>query len=535
MTVETLRLSLSLDDRVEKEDFFPLPPPAFHFSFTMSTVWFMVDDTDPRLNYTGSWSFISDTNNSSANSFDQSSKNGPAFNSTLHSTKHNVTISFRFNGSSYLGVYGTQAVGLSVDGVLPAINCLLDGVQIWIFSTPLPAKNTNNNILACRADSQIGGSSPGEHELLINVTNFPTSAWSFDYITYESLADPILDGEVLQAGNAELIPATNYSMLSFGPGWSPNPDGTSVTSISGSEATIKFNGTSLSLYGDFLGNVSNTALYQIDAQDSVTVQLSAFEPIGKQLLFTASDLSVGEHTMVVTFNGTETGMPLDISYFYVQSLTAAQQAPVVSPSPIPSSSGAAAAAHSSLNRGVILGAVLGTLLPILVIVSATAVWYWSRAKRRMLQQNMLTPLDVASVDQNFSTAGYSNEKSLSRHKLGIVGVDSSISTDMKNNESSGADHGPRNPPANNAQTLKLEQRLVVMQEQIQRRDQQLDEVSVQQQQIPQRDQQLTEASVQHQRMVTVHTDSGLRLTEEDALGLNQGLPIDVPPGYYESE
>ncbi|KAF5388940.1 hypothetical protein D9757_005021 [Collybiopsis confluens] len=547
MTVETLRLSLSLDDRVEKEDFFPLPPPAFHFSFTMSTVWFMVDDTDPRLNYTGSWSFISNIS-AASNSFDQASTvTGPAFNSTLHSTQSNVTINFRFNGSSYLGVYGTQGPG----GVLPKINCLLDGVETRSFVEQYPG----NNMLTCRADFQFGLLSPGEHDLLINVTNFSTSAWFFDYITYESLANPILDGEVLQVGNAELINTSNYSMLSFGSGWSDNlANDSSTTNIPGSFATVKFNGkstvcavpnphfisgTSMSLYGNLLTNISNIASYQVDAQDPVTLQLSASEPIYKQLLFTAPDLSVGEHAVVVTFNGSESGMPLDISYFYVQSLTAAQQTSLVSPSPvspspISSASGAAtpgvsaAAAHSSLDHGIILGAVLGTLLPILVL--ASAIGYRSRAKRQISQQNTITPLVVVSVDRNFSTTGYSNAKSLSRFKLGTVAP--FINTNMNNNDSSGADHGPRNPPsANNAQTLKLEQRLVVMQEQIQRRDQQLAEVSVQQQQIQQRDQQLTEVSVQQQRVIAVHTDSELRLTEEDALGLDRGSPIEVPPEY----
>ncbi|KIK62795.1 hypothetical protein GYMLUDRAFT_72528 [Collybiopsis luxurians FD-317 M1] len=511
----------------------------------MSTVWFMVDDTDPRLSYSGSWSFIPNTNNFSANSFDQSSRTGPAFNSTLHSTTGNVTVSFRFNGSSYLGVYGTLD-GTRPNGVLPEINCLLDGGITWSFGNPSPEGLTNNNMLACRADSRIGGSSPGEHELLINVTNSADSAWYFDYITYESLANPTIDGEVLQAGNAELIDATNYSMLTFGAGWTLNSDDSSVTKIPGSQATVKFNGTSVSLYGDFLSNVSNTAAYQVDDHAPVTFQLPG--QIGstissKQVLFTASDLSVGEHTLVVAFNGSQSGMPLDVDYFYVQSLTSAQQASLsssssTSTSAASTSTGSASSTSSGhINSGVIAGAVLGSVIPIILVLLALT-WYWRKSRRKKallavtpfdhlddhdLITAPLTTEDLASASSNRLEDTFTSYSSTKRPPEEMVltplrAGDISLHTGSASASDSSKEGPPAtsgNRPSANLLTMKLEQRLAIMQEQ-----------------IHQRDQQLAEGSTQREGMFTVHTDSGLRLTGEDALRLNHNMaPIEVPPGY----
>lgn len=62
----------------------------------MSTVWFMVDDTDSRLNYTGAWSLVTFSGEEVDSVF------GPIYNGTVHEPldQSNVTLSFRFNGMS---------------------------------------------------------------------------------------------------------------------------------------------------------------------------------------------------------------------------------------------------------------------------------------------------------------------------------------------------------------------------------------------------------------------------------------------------
>lgn len=79
-------------------------------------------------------------------------------------------------GSSYLGVFGT----LVPDGDLnsPNIFCFIDGRQLEMFLPGGPNSGPMNNMLACSTRSTEGASSPGEHELLINVTNISnTTQW----------------------------------------------------------------------------------------------------------------------------------------------------------------------------------------------------------------------------------------------------------------------------------------------------------------------------------------------------------------------
>ncbi|KAJ3813220.1 hypothetical protein F5876DRAFT_74082 [Lentinula aff. lateritia] len=470
----------------------------------MPTVWFMVDDTDPRLKYSGSWTAVNNTGsftNEPGSDFDEQSKTGSVYNDTLHYTTGNVTISFRFDGSSYLGVYGTQD-GTVFNGQLPFINCTLDGVPTWSFNDAYPKGLANNNMLACRADSRIGGSSPGEHELLINVTNYPNSNWYFDYITYESLNNPAFNGEVLQAGNAELIDVSNYSMITFDAGWTGTSNDTTATNIPGSKAILKFNGTSLSLYGDTSGNVSNTASYQVDNEEPVGFQLPAVPPgstsLAKQLLFTTSNLSVEEHTVSVVFNGSQSAMPLEIAYFYATSL--------ISPSPRPILVQSAA---SPLNHGVIAGVIIGSIVVALLLIS-TAASIFRRRRRNMQLAGMpfgypgliATPFQYQDdinipVHSKSSTDTPPNLQSFYTTTLDPSGEQGTAQT--------GGD------PANGLANLKLQQRLAVLQGE-----------------IAHRDRLLAEGSVQQERAFTVHIDSGLRQIGEEEVNLGM---VEVPPGY----
>ncbi|KAF9064743.1 hypothetical protein BDP27DRAFT_1366958 [Rhodocollybia butyracea] len=464
----------------------------------MSTVWFVVDDTDPRLNYSGSWSLVSNTGTSGDSAdndedIDEMSMTGPAYNSTLHHTTGNGSISFRFNGSSYLGVYGT------IDGAAhtqpPSIRCSLDGKDTDFFNLAVHEGFTNNNNIACRADSSKPGSSPGEHELIINVTNID-SDWYFDSITYESLANPVLDGEILQAGNGETTNPSNYS---WGPTNDPSAsDSSMVTAIQGSEATMKFNGTSLSLYGNLNGSISGAATYTVDKQDPVLVSLpgSNSELLQKQHLFTTSNLAAGEHTVVVAFNGTAEGMPLDINYFLVTSLTAAQQAPL-SLHPPSTTTGSPTPGKSQSHTGLIVGVVLGAVI---ALVMGTVVIWWVRRSKRLKRQEELHayPFQSENMGHDFGSTIY--EKHPSESALGAA------------NRSKLADMDSRPSSPANAMLMKLQQRLIVIQDQVE-----------------QRDQQLSEGYIQQHQMVTVHTDSGLRGVEQEAL--DPGLTLEVPPGY----
>ncbi|KIK62840.1 hypothetical protein GYMLUDRAFT_242474 [Collybiopsis luxurians FD-317 M1] len=432
----------------------------------MSTVWFMVDDTDPRIIYSNSWIFVPDTSDVSGLDFDSLSFNGPAFNSTLHSTTGNTTITFRFNGS-YFGVYGSSGDVISNSSGFPSgpfIDCLLDNEYTMTPLSKPPVGLIDNNVLVCSSwtDSVPGASTPasdGEHELVIEITNYPgivsgtTTAWYFDYITYESSANPLAH---IWARMDEL-------------------EGTYVTStrIPGSEATVKFNGTSISLYGDLTSDISNTAAYQVDDQAPILIQLTRSPndnvTLAKQLLFTASDLSVGEHTVVVIFNGTQSGMPLDIDYFYIRSLTAAQQESLVSSStssttPTSTSTGSAFSNSSSahLSLSTIVGAVLGSLVVVILLI--VVIMWWRRSKRT---EALATPIPFEP--QGFITTALTSQD-----------LASASSPHLRNsnlfqgptNEAIFAQRSRESGP-NTLLAMKYEQRIAVMQDQLrQQQDQQ---------------------------------------------------------------
>ncbi|KAE9395663.1 hypothetical protein BT96DRAFT_922712 [Gymnopus androsaceus JB14] len=350
----------------------------------MPTVWFMVDDTDSRLNYTETQEDIF--------SRLSGSETGPTYNNTLCSAEGNTSVSFHFNGEFFkFGVYGSLVGSEAsvLESPFCAIECTLDGAPTEVFQQTTQLAATNNNVLACRniADNSTIHSSSGEHELIIS--------WSLDYVTYESLVNPAIDGEILQAGNLDVANVTDYNMLTFGPNW---------THISGPEGT-------------------NT--------------------------------------------------PLEISYFYVTSLTKAEQQSLTS--------------SRHLKSGVIMGAVLGTIIPIMLLTVAIAVAWTRRKSRQRRALRMLAPFPFISQTPH---------SVLPKQLFGQLVL--MLPTSKKNINVLAAGEAENNDGDRPA-LLQLEQ------------------LTPQQQQV-------------QAQLLTVHTDSGLRLTGEESLE----EIYEVPPGYTES-
>lgn len=164
-------------------------------------------------------------------------------------------------------------------------------------------------------------------------------------------------------------------------------------------------GTSLTLYGDLVGNSSNNfAVYQVDEADPVIFPIFTTSPmsLSNQPLFTAS-LSPGEHIVTVALNGSQSGPPLDIDYFFITSLTQAEQEAMLSNGTSPSNTssptnGASsnAASHSKL---LIIEVVLGSVLPVICLVAlGTIVWLRRRLRRKAPDRLTVEPFPSEKSD-----------------------------------------------------------------------------------------------------------------------------------------
>ncbi|KAF9063460.1 hypothetical protein BDP27DRAFT_1405788 [Rhodocollybia butyracea] len=509
----------------------------------MSTVWFMVDDADPRFNYSaGSWTplTLNATQLAKSNGPDAATgllPNGPVFNNTLHETRDNASFTFRFNGSGFLGLYGTlDASGLldpaDIENTMPQVDCSLDGVGIGTPETGNLAANPGqnhgpaNNGLFCVVQGSVTSISEdssafqpglGEHVLQVAVTNFPgTMGWFFDYLTFESLPNPVVqDGDILQAGMAQVIDnVTDYSMLTFpeSQGWVFDTNDFETLSGNHSNVTIEFNGTSLSMYGGLFGLNDNpfaNGVYQVDKQNPVGFQVPILSSdASNQLIFTASDLDFGAHSMLVSFNISPSSQ-MQLDFFYINAtasqLSSSSNTSSTSPGSSPSSPATALPLSSDKTKhpAVLIGAILGSIIPILLL-SIGAIILWRRRSRR----NRLGTLSIQAAASSFdyrdipSSSHFASNEGLmlpsSSSKVHLSG-ENVPSTDGANSDS--------------ALMIKLQQRLVIMQDQLhgQQRERQPDSGG--------------------RTVPTVHIDSGLRLTGESAL--ESEFPMEIPPGYTE--
>ncbi|KAF5364488.1 hypothetical protein D9758_010648 [Tetrapyrgos nigripes] len=454
----------------------------------MSTVKIIVDDSDPRIQYSGSWTITS----GNINQRNQQSRTGAVYNNTLHSsTKNGTSLSFRFNGTGWLGVYGTYDTTNS-PGIEPP-TCFLDGNFTWTFSTLTPGKlptQLANNKLLCRADSRIGAADalPGEHELQVIHTD-PQTALLFDYIVYESVPDSATDGEVLQISNQEVW--DEDSNITFDAGWADNVDDSVISTEVNSSATVRFNGTGIQLLGTVLTNSSEATAgsYAIDNQQPVSFQYpfvnnslpdSVFttkkDQFTKQLLFNLSSLSPGEHTLVI-INQAPNGTALDISYLFAQSLTKEEQAslfiPSTSPtslaipsptsisSPLPPATSQSPKGHA----GIIAGATLGFFVLIAFISGGIVLWQ----RRRLRRATGMTPFTAYTVSRSQQII---TRADLKRAKAQGKEGDQDEGTEKAPLPSGSTSQEPNDMRVTN---MKLQQRLAIMQDQVDQRGRELAE------------------------------------------------------------
>ncbi|THV03108.1 hypothetical protein K435DRAFT_792000 [Dendrothele bispora CBS 962.96] len=442
------------------------------------------------------------------------------------------------DSSGFLGVYGTLDASATLnqadteDGN-PQVDCSLDGIDIGsdevanFLSFPAVGQGPVNNLLFCviQGSSAVNGKDskfqPGEHELQINVTNpNGTMGWFFDYITFEGMPGFLpTNGQVLQAGKPEVVSnVTDYSMLNFPPsqGWNFDTNDLSTFSGNHSNVTLTFNGTSVSMFAGLFGLNDDpyaNGFYQVDSLDPVGFQVPILSSdFSNQLIWTADELDIGAHTVLVSFN-VSPHSDLLLGHFYVNAgnidseTTSTVATPTQSLSPTGISATGSQASKKHLGVGATVGIVLGICILMLLLIGSVILWRRSKRRSKALNQFASAPF---SYQDNPDATDY-QPVAHNRYQSTFKSSRKHEPDNIVSSVPPAADSSTDRPQPGNTLVMKLQQRLVVMegQLQVQHQESQLD-----QNRIP---------------GPLVHTDSGLRLTE----GSGYNTQDEIPPGYTE--
>ncbi|KAJ3515223.1 hypothetical protein NLJ89_g1899 [Agrocybe chaxingu] len=324
------------------------------------TRWIVLDDTDPRIEYAGSWSEV-DTR-----LFDNVGNFGATFGGTQHLTATQGNgFNFKFNGTSVL-VQGTMpSVSLGVaTGVM--WNCIIDG-EVTTQPRSNVAMTSLNNFVLCRYD----GLTPGEHtfgvEVMNNGANFYVDRLAYGALN--SVPTPLNKvvqvgyddrGIVYSGGDTEWTTYTAYarSLNSDDPG-----------------ATVSFNftGTSVAWYTASPNGIVNAsrASYQIDDEAPVTFDIpGGFDaPRLNQKYFHTPSRASGDHRLTVKYLGQRGQMPLSLAYMEVTNI------PTVSP-------GVSSTAANEGQNGLPLAPIVGGLAGALVLLAMMGLFVWYRLRSR---------------------------------------------------------------------------------------------------------------------------------------------------------
>ncbi|CAA7265202.1 unnamed protein product [Cyclocybe aegerita] len=274
----------------------------------LPTRWTVLDNTDPRIEYTGPWSVVD------SRQFDNVGFAGPTFGDTEHTaTARDASFSFKFNGTSVY-LQGTRAPLREPDFPNRVTwECILDGnSREQPRGTHLPT--SFNNFVYCKFDHL----SPGEHTFGAKVTSDGANFY-VDRIAYGALDEsPLPTTEVIQVDFGD--PEIRYSPEAS---FSTTPNFGNVDRFSDQrDATISFafTGTSVAWYTHLANSTlaPSKASYQVDNEAPVQFDIWGFErgsgPQLYQKYFETPARAVRNHTLIVKYLGNTGEMPLSLAY-----------------------------------------------------------------------------------------------------------------------------------------------------------------------------------------------------------------------------
>jgi len=153
--------------------------------------------------------------------------------------------------------------------------------------------------------------------------------------------------------------------------------------------TFNFTGVSVTWFGVYpeeLPRAPSLASYSIDDSADSAFALKGLAPkshtLYNQLLFKTEPLPLGTHTVTVKYLSDHKSTPLALDYLIVDTGTSITRTPTTTASPTLPSASIAAVSGSSKKHINVIGAVLGTLAGVLVLLVLIFVYY--RHRRRKL-------------------------------------------------------------------------------------------------------------------------------------------------------
>ncbi|KDR71807.1 hypothetical protein GALMADRAFT_159207 [Galerina marginata CBS 339.88] len=325
----------------------------------------LIDDTNPAIQYSGSWAQETNTRQDSGN-------NGVPFQNSLHRVDEIASLTYTFRDSNFI-IFGS----IETAPLTPTWQCVLDGTP----SPPSQALYTSAGNAAQLCDRD--GLSDGLYSITVDVT-VPSGGPSFlfDYLEYVPSDDVPLDDAMIELNFS--VPDPQIQFVTTGEWFEIFPGHT--TSQGGSTFTFNFTGISITWLG-FCNNTfpiaPATGTYSIDGQNPVPFILNG--SIGqntdgqfRQAFFDSTQLAAGSHVLEVVYQGTSETTPLTISSLVIQNGTSplTMTPTTTDQSSHPSSN--PTTTHRFSRIGLIVGCSIGSLLALCLIVAL--LWFHRRRK-----------------------------------------------------------------------------------------------------------------------------------------------------------
>jgi hypothetical protein len=259
------------------------PPPP---TPTFPTAGMRVEETDPAVTMTGTWT-------------KSSSSSGWSGGSAVQSNAAGATVSITFIGTSIRWIgsrgRGMGIASVSVDGGAPR--------QVDLFARPADEIHTPIVTIYDLSDAK--------HTLTITSTGTQNSQAQGNVVVVDAFdIQPDFTVSHWQDTNPELQYSAQWIKSSENFPWSGNgvsnlperPVTAHETSIAGEKVTIPFRGSGISWIG-YRGPDAGIASVQIDGGTPTQVDMYAPSAVFQPVVFTKTGMTDGDHTLVITATG----------------------------------------------------------------------------------------------------------------------------------------------------------------------------------------------------------------------------------------